>query len=704
MSSSVKDLIRTIRGCKTAAEEKAILSRECANIRGSLNTNSLTNRRRNITKLLLIQLLGQYTNFGQIECIKLLASNKFTDKRIGYLALNLLLTEETEVLTLAINSIKIDLNSSNPYVVELALRALANIGNEDIFQELHYEIERLLKSNVSNIRKKAAICAARMLRKIGQNNLVPDERALELANLHVQIVPSLLGDSNHGVVSAGLGIFEVLLAYYPMVLDMKHYYQLLIKTLKSLNEAGYGIGMMFGNSKEYEINGVNDPFLQIKLLGLIGKLHVKCKNEVGSNDLYDLISGIISNSKTKGSNHALLYECIRTIYSEFGDERFQKLGNDVVSKFMVSNDNNIKYIALGILNNFIKVEMEVGDPNWIIVIQSLRQPDVAIRKRALDVALKLVNSETIQPLMQHLYDFLLMADAPMKQESIRKIAKALCIHAKVYMYRLETMVKIFTLAGNFVPDDIFHEFIASISREQSQTRAEATRLLYCAVKNNFGQEVLVRAALWCIGEYTLEALKISLEGTTPTAALTQSPHCDDALLLMLDEPVPKATLSEYPMEVSESSKAKISSLLEAISKHILAVSNVMSTTVPSNCGEYLLMCIGKVIQKVPSEQARLVKILKKFKRHSNVQIQQRACEIEMIITEAIPNILTNDSPPEPFDDFNPGHTTNAMELLSLNSPKFDPVDFASRRPLDEPMLLHMEQTKVKDDFGDFDPF
>lgn len=99
-------MIRAIRACKTAAEERGVVRKECAAIRASISENDPDYRHRNLAKLMFIHMLGYPTHFGQMECLKLIASPGFPEKRIGYLGLMLLLDERQEVLMLVTNSIK----------------------------------------------------------------------------------------------------------------------------------------------------------------------------------------------------------------------------------------------------------------------------------------------------------------------------------------------------------------------------------------------------------------------------------------------------------------------------------------------------------------------------------------------------------------------------------------------------------------------
>ena len=97
MSSRLRELIRAVRACKTAAEEREVIAKESAAIRSAFKDEDNQYRHRNVAKMLFMHMLGYPTHFGQMECIKLIAAPRFPEKRIGYLGLMLLLDENVEV-------------------------------------------------------------------------------------------------------------------------------------------------------------------------------------------------------------------------------------------------------------------------------------------------------------------------------------------------------------------------------------------------------------------------------------------------------------------------------------------------------------------------------------------------------------------------------------------------------------------------------
>ena len=58
MSMKLRDLIRKVRACKTAAEERAVVAKESAMIRTAIREEQTHFRHRNVAKLLFMHMLG----------------------------------------------------------------------------------------------------------------------------------------------------------------------------------------------------------------------------------------------------------------------------------------------------------------------------------------------------------------------------------------------------------------------------------------------------------------------------------------------------------------------------------------------------------------------------------------------------------------------------------------------------------------------
>lgn len=65
-SMRLRDLIRQVRAARTAAEERAVVERESANIRDSFRDEDNKYKCRNMAKLLYIHMLGYPAHFGQV--------------------------------------------------------------------------------------------------------------------------------------------------------------------------------------------------------------------------------------------------------------------------------------------------------------------------------------------------------------------------------------------------------------------------------------------------------------------------------------------------------------------------------------------------------------------------------------------------------------------------------------------------------------
>merc|ERR1719376_1584001 len=83
-----------------------------------------------VCKLLFIFLLGHDIDFGHIEAVNLLSSNRYTEKQIGYLFISVMVNARSDLMKLIVQNMKNDLSSSKPVHVNLALHCIANIGSQ----------------------------------------------------------------------------------------------------------------------------------------------------------------------------------------------------------------------------------------------------------------------------------------------------------------------------------------------------------------------------------------------------------------------------------------------------------------------------------------------------------------------------------------------------------------------------------------------
>ncbi|KAG7273897.1 hypothetical protein CRUP_025958 [Coryphaenoides rupestris] len=191
MSPTVRlqEMIRVIRSARTQGEERGVIQRECAAIRAQFRQADNGSRSHNLAKLLYVHMLGYPAHFGQMECVRLIASPRYNEKRVGYLGAMMLLDENQDASLLITNSIKNDLAHSSQYVQSLALCTLACMGSAEMCRDLAPEIDRLLRASSSYIKKKATLCAVHIVRKVP-----------ELGELFTPAARALLAEKNHGVL------------------------------------------------------------------------------------------------------------------------------------------------------------------------------------------------------------------------------------------------------------------------------------------------------------------------------------------------------------------------------------------------------------------------------------------------------------------------------------------------------------------------
>ncbi|KAH8832639.1 gamma-adaptin [Flagelloscypha sp. PMI_526] len=574
---------------QTVADERALIQQESAAIRASFREEDSFARHNNIAKLLYIHMLGNPAHFGQIECLKLVASPRFSDKRLGYLGIMLLLDEKQEVLTLVTNSLKNDMNHSNMYAVGLALCTFANIASEEMSRDLANEIEKLLGSSNTYIRKKAALCALRVVKKVP-----------ELADHFITKAKNLLTDRNHGVLLTAITLVSEMCAIDTAILDeFRNAVPLLVRNLKSLVTTGY--------SPEHDVSGITDPFLQVKILRLLRSLGRG--DEKASETMNDILAQVATNTdSTKNVGNSILYETVLTVLEIEADSGLRVMAINILGKFLTNRDNNIRYVSLNTLNKVVSIDTNAVQRHKNIILDCLRDGDISIRRRALELSYALINESNVKMLVAELLVFLEIADDEFKLGMTTQISLAAERFAPSKRWHIDTALRFIKLAGNFVREEVLSAFIRLVAHTPELQGYTASKL-YAGLKADISQESLTLAATWVIGEYSEILLESGLttedQPTPPT-----DKDLTDLLISILDSP--------YANQLTR---------------------------------QFVLAGITKMASRPttrPAQQERIAEILAQYTTNPELELQQRAVEFASLynLADLREGVLERMPPPE----------------------------------------------------------
>ncbi|KAL7553137.1 hypothetical protein ACHAWF_016402 [Thalassiosira exigua] len=642
MSLKLRDLIRQVRACKTAAEERAVIAKESAMIRTAIREEQEQYRHRNVAKLLFMHMLGYPTHFGQLECMKLVASPHFPEKRIGYLGMMLLLSEQADVLMLATNSLKNDLNSDNKFIAGLALCAIGNLATADMSRDLAPEVDKHLVSPKPYLRKKACLAMARCLTKC------PD-----MAEDFVERVVGLLNDRSHGVLITVVQLMTRVLVVdgedreggvdhedddeeSPCRAAFARLVPTLVKLLRNLLSMGY--------SPEHDVGGISDPFLQVQVLTLLRLLGAG--NAKASEEMNDVLAQVATNTETsKNAGNAILYECVQTIMAVESDDGLRVLAVNILGRFLLNRDNNIRYVALNTLARCVADDRggggggdgvtdgdaEGGDESTAntaasalqrhraTVVDCLKDPDVSIRQRALELIYHLVNQSNVEALTAELLNYLVVCPRDHRADICARVLRVVDRYGPDDRWRIDALITMLTIAGRECEAAVQSSAAAYVSRASEDLRAYATHRLLKAVRDDDGSQAgLLNVGIWSVGEYG-DLLLQPYTYRPPSSGANVAEVADLGELSATEAPVTVSFMALEPGGVVDVVEA-------AVGRH----------SCPPEAKGRALTCFAKLRERFAGSADdatldRLRKLVLKYEKSHSLELQLRSCEYGALI-------------------------------------------------------------------------
>ncbi|XP_061180876.1 AP-2 complex subunit alpha-2-like [Saccostrea echinata] len=491
--------ISDIRNCKSKEAEIKRINKELANIRSKFKGDKTLDgyhKKKYVCKLLFIFLLGHDIDFGYMEAVNLLSSNRYTEKQIGYLFISVMISANNDLIKLVIKSIKNDLASPNPVHVNLALQCTANIGSKEMAEGLGNEIPKLLVTGetIDSVKQSAALTLLRLLRT--------SPEYIQIGEWSSRVI-HLLNDQHLGVVTSAASLIEALVKKNPE--EYKGCVSLAVSRLSRIVTASYT------DLQDYTYYFVPAPWLSVKLLRLLQN-YPPPEDPAVRTRLTECLETILNKAqeppKSKKIQHgnaknAVLNEAINLIIHMDSDPNLLVRACNQLGQFLQHRETNLRYLALESMCLLATSEFshEAVKKHQETVVNSLKtERDVSVRQRAVDLLYAMCDRTNAEEIVGEMLEYLETADYSIREEMVLKVAILAEKYAVDYTWYVDVILNLIRISGDYVSEEVWYRVI-QIVINRDDVQGYAAKTVFEALQAPACHENMVKVGGYILGEF-----------------------------------------------------------------------------------------------------------------------------------------------------------------------------------------------------------
>ncbi|XP_041033787.1 AP-2 complex subunit alpha-2 isoform X3 [Carcharodon carcharias] len=491
--------ISDIRNCKSKEAEIKRINKELANIRSKFKGDKALDgysKKKYVCKLLFIFLLGHDIDFGHMEAVNLLSSNKYTEKQIGYLFISVLVNSNSELIRLINNAIKNDLASRNPIFMCLALHCIANVGSREMAEAFASEIPKILVAGdtMDSVKQSAALCLLRLYKT--SPDLVP------MGEWTSRVV-HLLNDQHLGVVTAATSLITCLSKKNPD--EFKTCVSLAVSRLSRI------VSSASTDLQDYTYYFVPAPWLSVKLLRLL-QCYPPPEDTAVKGRLIECMETILNKAqeppKSKKVQHsnaknAILFEAISLIIHYDSEPNLLVRACNQLGQFLQHRETNLRYLALESMCLLAGSEFshEAVKTHIETVINALKtERDVSVRQRAADLLYAMCDRTNAPQIVAEMLSYLETADYSIREEIVLKVAILAEKYAVDYTWYVDTILNLIRIAGDYVSEEVWYRVI-QIVINRDDVQGYAAKTVFEALQAPACHENMVKVGGYILGEF-----------------------------------------------------------------------------------------------------------------------------------------------------------------------------------------------------------
>lgn len=183
-------------------------------------------------------------------------------------------------------------------------------------------------------------------------------------------------------------------------------------------------------SSDYVYYRVPVPWLQVKLLRLL-QYYPPSEDSTIRKILNNVLKTILQNSQETPKNvqhnnaqNAVLFEAISLAIHLDAESSVVAMAAHLLGRFILSKETNVRYLGMDTMAHLAarSESLEPVKKHQETVIFSLKDRDISVRRRALDLLFSMCDNSNAKVIVGELLKYLAVADYTLREEMVLKIA------------------------------------------------------------------------------------------------------------------------------------------------------------------------------------------------------------------------------------------------------------------------------------------
>lgn len=261
-------------------------------------------------------------------------------------------------------------------------------------------------------------------------------------------------------------------------------------------------------SNEYVYYKVPVPWLQIKCLRLL-QYYPPSDDPTVRKTIHNVLETILDNSQDTPKNvqhnnaqNAVLFEAINLAIHLDTESDVVAKAAVLLGRFILSRETNVRYLGLDTMAHLAACadSLEPIKMHQDTIILSLRDKDISVRRRGLDLLYSMCDVTNAKAIVTELLRYLQIADYALREEMVLKIAILTEKFATEYSWYVDTILQLISSAGDHVGEEVWFRVVQIVTNNEDVQEYAAGKV-FEHLKSSSCHENLIKVGGYLLGEF-----------------------------------------------------------------------------------------------------------------------------------------------------------------------------------------------------------